>query len=186
MSRHRAGERVTYTVTWLEMAARPVRPHAPAPGNLGTTILRADAPPVWYFLALYDAVGRDYAWDDMHDEPEDKLKVMLHDADVSMYTLLASGWPHGFFLMDWRRHGVASLAYFGLVPQAIGRGLGAFLLDTAIQTGWQRDGVQKMCVNTCTLDHPRALQRYQQHGFNPVGQEQRTRTLRRDLPHPPA
>ncbi|MBL4541919.1 MAG: GNAT family N-acetyltransferase [Rhodobacteraceae bacterium] len=186
MSRHRAGETVTYTVTWLEMDARPARPMAPLPGNIGGTILRADDPPVWYFRALYDAVGRDYAWDDMHDEPEDKLKVMLHDPAVSMYTLMAAGWPHGFFLMDWRQEGRAEIANFGLVPQAIGRGLGAFLLDTAIQTGWERAGVRKLTVNTCTLDHPRALQRYQKHGFQPVAQQQRSRVLRRDLPHPPA
>jgi len=42
-----------------------------------------------------------------------------------------------------------------------------------------------MIVNTCTLDHPRALQRYQRHGFHPVAQAERTRVLRRDLPHPP-
>ncbi len=116
----------------------------------------------------------------------DKLKVMLHDPAVSMYTLMAAGWPHGFFLMDWRQEGRAEIANFGLVPQAIGRGLGAFLLDTAIQTGWERAGVRKLTVNTCTLDHPRALQRYQKHGFQPVAQQQRSRVLRRDLPHPPA
>jgi GNAT superfamily N-acetyltransferase len=186
MSRHRAGEEVTYTVTWLEMTARPTRPHAPAPATPATSVLRADAPPVWFFLALYDAVGRDYAWDDLHAEAEDKLKVMLHDPAVSMYTLMAAGWPHGFFLMDWRQPGRAELAYFGLVPQAIGRGLGAFFLDTAIRTGWDRPGVERLTVNTCTLDHPRALARYQKHGFGAVGQEQRTRILRRDLPHPPA
>jgi GNAT superfamily N-acetyltransferase len=185
MTLRRAGEKVCYTVTWLEMDARPTRPHAPAPGNIGTSILRADDPPVWYFLALYDAVGRDHAWDDLHDEAEDKLQVMLHDPAVSMYTLMAAGWPHGFFLLDWRQAGIASLAYFGLVPQALGRGLGAFLLDTAIQTAWERPGVRKMIVNTCTLDHPRALQRYQRHGFHPVAQAERTRVLRRDLPHPP-
>jgi hypothetical protein len=35
-------------------------------------------------------------------------------------------------------------------------------------------------VNTCTLDHPRALIQYQKHGFTPVRQEERTRLLTRD------
>ncbi|MBL4559166.1 MAG: hypothetical protein JKP98_25290 [Rhodobacteraceae bacterium] len=164
MSRHRAGETVTYTVTWLEMDARPAGRWRP--GNIGGTILRADDPPVWYFRALYDAVGRDYAWDDMHDEPEDKLKVMLHDPAVSMYTLMAAGWPHGFFLMDWRQEG-RPRSRISAGPAGDRPGAGRLLLDTAIQTGWERAGVRKLTVNTCTLDHPRALQRYQKHGFQP-------------------
>jgi GNAT superfamily N-acetyltransferase len=70
---------------------------------------------------------------------------------------MGQGWPQGFFLLDWRSAGRCDLAYFGLVPQAVGRGLGSWLLQSAILTGWARDGVEKMTVNTCTLDHPRAL-----------------------------
>jgi hypothetical protein len=38
----------------------------------------------------------------------------------------------------------------------------------------------KMTVNTCTLDHPRALDIYQKLGFRPVRTEARTRVLNRD------
>jgi len=54
------------------------------------------------------------------------------------------------------------------------------MLRTAILTGWAQEGVEKMIVNTCTLDHPRALIQYQRHGFEVVRREDRTRTLTRD------
>ncbi|MGG7645217.1 GNAT family N-acetyltransferase [Rhodovulum sp. YNF3179] len=180
MTRQPAGTEVAYTVTWLEMTERPGYPWPHAPANIPVTLLPSDTPPVWYFLALYDAVGRDHAWEDMHAEDPETVRAMLHHPDVTLYTLLSDGWPHGFFLLDWRRPGTCELAYFGLVPEAVGRGLGTFLLQTAVHTGWDRDGIEKMTVNTCTLDHPRALINYQKNGFAPVRQEERSRILTRD------
>jgi ribosomal protein S18 acetylase RimI-like enzyme len=37
-----------------------------------------------------------------------------------------------------------------------------------------------MTVNTCTLDHPRALALYQRLGFTPIAREERTRVLVHD------
>ena len=45
---------------------------------------------------------------------------------------------------------------------------------------WDRDGIQKLTVNTCTLDHPRALAVYQKNGFKPVRREEKSRILKRD------
>ncbi|WP_158275498.1 GNAT family N-acetyltransferase [Maritimibacter sp. 55A14] len=175
-----AGTEVSYTTTWLEMTERPGFPWPATPVGSPVTLLHATAPPAWYFLSLYDAVGRDYVWDDMFEMEEADLRALLHDADVALWTLFSDGWPHGFFLLDWRKVGICDLAYFGLVPQAVGRGLGRYLLQTAIHTGWDRPGVAKMTVNTCTLDHPRALVNYQKHGFVPVRQAESTRILKRD------
>lgn len=174
------GTKITYHVTWLEMDTRPEGAWPTPPANMPCTLLRAEAPPVWYFMSLYDAVGRDYSWEDLHRVSETDLHAMLGDEAVALYTLIAQGWPHGFFLLDWRQPGVCDLGYFGLVPQAVGRGLGSFLLGTAIRSGWDRPGVTKMTVNTCSLDHPRALAMYQRHGFVPRRQEERSRILLRE------
>ncbi|MEL6643068.1 MAG: GNAT family N-acetyltransferase [Pseudomonadota bacterium] len=174
-----AGTEVSYTVTWLEMTERPSYPYPPLPATHPATLLKAEAAPRWYFLSLYDAVGRDYAWEDAHDRDPGELQAWLDDPAVGLFTLMAHGWPHGFFMLDGRTKGVCDLAYFGLVPQAVGQGLGAFLLRTAILTAWDRAGVGRVTVNTCTLDHPRALQTYQRHGFVPVRRQDFTRTLKR-------
>jgi GNAT superfamily N-acetyltransferase len=180
MTVQRAGSAVDYRITWLEMTARPGFGWPRQPLGINGALVRADAPPVWYFLALYDAVGRDYAWEDMHSLDEVELAAWLSHPDVALWTFMAQGWPQGFFLLDVQAPGVTELAYFGLVPQAIGRGLGTFLLRTAILTAWDRPGLEKLTVNTCSLDHPRALAGYQKHGFGVVAQETRRRVLTRD------
>jgi GNAT superfamily N-acetyltransferase len=178
--KYAAGERIEYVVTHLEMTARPAfpRPHLPVgpPGAL----IAAEKPPLWYFLCLYDAVGRDYEWTDLYEQPEGEIAEFLHDEAVTLYTLMRAGWPHGFFLLDGREPEVCHLAYLGLVPQAIGRGLGSFLLETAVHTAWDRPDTAKVTVNTNSLDHPRALPLYQKAGFKPVRRETRSRILSRD------
>jgi len=175
-----AGSTVSYRVTYLEMAARPTYDYPHLPAGMSASLLKAEAPPAWYFLSLYDAVGRDYAWEDMHEEPEALLEEWLADPGVGLWTMMRDGWPQGFFVLDAREPAVTELTYFGLVRQTVGRGLGAFLLKTAILTAWEREGLGKLTVGTCSLDHPRALANYQKHGFEVVAQEHRTRVLKRD------
>ena len=175
-----AGTKLDYTVTWLEMTHRPEWdwPHLPA--TTAASLVRAIDPPVWWFLTLYDAVGRDYAWEDVHAREHKDIEAWLRSDRMALYTLFSDGWPRGFFMLEDVGDGVCDLAYFGMVPEAVGLGLGSWLLKTAILTAWDRPGTTKLTVNTCTLDHPRALQTYQKHGFTPVRREDRTRTLTRD------
>ena len=74
---------------------------------------------------------------------------------------------------------VLSVGYLGLTPEARGRGLGKYLLQTALLTGWEAPGkdsrVERMTVNTCTLDDPRALPLYQKMGFEPIRREEKRR-----------
>ena len=178
----RAGSKVEYRVTFLEMRARPGYdwPHLPATGPVAS-LFRAESPPAWYFRALYDAVGRDHAWEDLRDEPEARLADWLADPAVELWTLMRAGWPQGFFILDARRPGRSEITLLGLVPEAIGQGFGRFLVRTAILTAWERPGLECLAVETCSLDHPRALAVYQQQGFDLVGQEERNRVLAHDL-----
>jgi GNAT superfamily N-acetyltransferase len=185
MTTYQPGESVSYTVTFLEMTERPRYDWPHTPNGMTGALLKADKPPVWYFRALYDAVGRDYAWTDLHASEDDEIALWLADADVALYSLIDHGWPQGFFLLDWRQPGMCDLSYFGLVPTSVGRGLGNWMLRTAILTAWARDGMDALRVNTCTLDHPRALIQYQKNGFTPVRQEKRSRVLTRAWSSPP-
>ena len=180
MTIQKAGTELSYSITWLEMTVRPSFdwPHLP----LGSTasLLKAKEPPAWYFLSLYDAVGRDYAWEDMFSWEEPRLKDWLQAESMTLYTLVEDGFPQGFFMLDDQGEGVVDLAYFGMVPEAVGRALGGYLLKTAILTAWDNPDCKTLTVNTCTLDHPRALALYQKNGFTPIRREDRVRTLTRD------
>jgi GNAT superfamily N-acetyltransferase len=178
--RGQAGENVEVVVTHLEMDARPGYPRPHLPAGPVAALIAAERPPVWYFLHLYDRVGRDYEWTDHHRTAPEDLAAFLHDPAVTLYTFMRAGWPHGFFVLDSRAPSRCNLAYFGLVPEAIGRGLGTFLLQTAVHMAWDRPGIEVVTVNTNSLDHPRALPLYQKAGFEPVRRTTVTRVLARD------
>jgi GNAT superfamily N-acetyltransferase len=171
------GETVGYTITYLEMTERPEGAVPPMPGGASLALLAAHAPPVEYFLYLYRAVGRDYEWTDWLAQPRADQEAFLTDPQVELFTLMVNGWPGGFFVLDTREYGTCDIAYFGLVPQAIGRGLSPWFLGNAIRIGWDRPDVQRLTVNTNTLDHPRALSLYQRMGFTPARREESSRVL---------
>ena len=78
----------------------------------------------------------------------------------------------GMAEMDFRKDGACNITYFGLMPQAIGKRLGYFFLYHACQNAWARP-ISRLTVNTCTLDHPRALPLYQRIGFTAYAREER-------------
>lgn len=174
------GDNIEYVVTFLEMTARPSWPTPAMPMGHKVSLLAATAPPVDYFLYLYGQVGGAHEWTDWFDRPRADQQAFVENPAISLYTMTVDGWPGGFFVLDTREPDVCDLAYFGLVPQAIGRGLGKWLLATAIHAGWDRAGVGRMTVNTNTLDHPRAIGLYQKMGFQPVRRETHTRILTRE------
>lgn len=182
----KAGDRVTVAITYLEMPARPEGPFPPLPLTAPVSLIRAEDPPAAYFRYLYDLVGADWEWTDRHADDPDQQAAWLADPAVSLTSMLVRGWPAGFFVLDGRAAaqgpGGVDLAYFGLSSRALGQGLGRWLLGEAIRAGWAREGCARLTVNTCSLDHPRALPMYQRAGFRPVRREEVQRVLTRDRP----
>jgi GNAT superfamily N-acetyltransferase len=88
---------------------------------------------------------------------------------VEVMVLYAGGVPAGFAELNRRKADAVDLSYFGMIPDFIGMKLGPFLLNCAIDAAWS-GGAKKLTVNTCTLDHPKALGLYQRMGFVPVRQ----------------
>ena len=171
MPQLKPGDTVRYTVTHLEMSARPASPIPPMPTGCALALIAAHNPPVEYFLHLYTTVGAAYEWTDWLRRSRKRQEAFLHDPKVELFTLIVDGWPGGFFVLDTREAGTCDLALFGLVPQASGRGLGGWLLANAVHMGWDRPGVARMTVSTNTL--------YQKAGFVPVRREEKRRKLTR-------
>lgn len=165
-----AKERET-TVTFLEMTADP-HLHVPAPMGK-TALIRAEQPPVGFYRYLYDTIGHGYLWVDRKRLDDEALTAIIHDDAVEIYVLYRNGWPAGYFELDFRNMPEVALEYLGIVPQVLGQGLGRYLLAQAISLAWQRNP-ERLIVQTCTLDHPKALPLYQKCGFVPYAQEVKT------------
>jgi GNAT superfamily N-acetyltransferase len=163
--------RLETVVTFLEMKARPAAIPPPQPkGKIA--LLRALDPPVHFYRYLYDAIGRDYHWVDRKRMSDADLRATLSEERNELYVLYAEGCPAGMAELDFRDAASANIAYFGLIPEYIGRRLGYFFLYHTAMNAWAKP-ISKLLVNTCTLDHPRALPLYQRLGFEPYSREER-------------
>lgn len=101
---------------------------------------------------------------------DESLKIVIHDPQVEIYVLYVDGAPAGYAELDRRIEKEIELAYFGLMPDFIGQGLGPYLLASAIDIAWSYSPA-RLHLHTNTLDHPKALPVYQRCGFKPYKQE---------------
>lgn len=159
------------TITYLEMRERPARgPARPPRLTEKIALMRAEQPTVGFYRFLYNAVGQPWRWYERNQLSDKELAAIVQDEKVEVCVLYYGGTPVGYAELDLRQEGEIELAYFGLVPEYIGIGLGKYLLDWAIDSAWERKP-ERLWVNTCTLDHPAALPVYQKAGFVPYDQE---------------
>ena len=172
------GDQINYIVSYLEMVGPPSFDWPSEPSS-NILILEAKNPPVRYFFCLYEAVGADYEWTDKFRCPIKEVNDFLLDPNVKLFTFLKNGWSAGFFVLDKRKRNICDLAYFGLVPEAIGHGYGEYLLKFAIKQSWAAKDINLLTVNTNTLDHPNALPLYKKMGFKVIKNEKETRILTR-------
>ena len=173
MTRLARGEKLECIITYLEMSAPPELPPLvpPAAAHRKLALLRAERPTVSFYRYLYDGVGGPWLWTDRKTLSEDELAAIIQHEEVEIYVLYVSGVPAGYAELDRRRHPDTNLAYFGLVPEYIGQGLGAYFLNWTVRRAWQH-GPARLAVNTNNFDHPRALPLYQKMGF--VARSRRT------------
>ncbi|CAN5856733.1 hypothetical protein BH11PSE3_BH11PSE3_45660 [soil metagenome] len=158
--------RLAITITHLEMAPGDWTRRGRTP-EVAVALEAVATPTAALYRDLYDRVGRPWLWYERRllsdaalqmllDQPDHELQVARHDGDLV-----------GYFEL-----GGDELVFFGLTLGYIGRGIGPWLLDRAIDRAFAR-GVGRLQLNTNTLDHPRALDTYRKAGFHPVRSEAR-------------
>ncbi len=133
-------------------------------------VVHARKPTVAYYRFLYDAVGREYEWTDRTKLTDAQLIALLHDPRIEVHVLMADGVPAGFAELDRRIEGEIELAYFGLMPEFIGQGLGRYFLHWAMQRAWTYRP-RRFWLHTETRDHPAALPNYLKAGFSVYKEE---------------
>jgi GNAT superfamily N-acetyltransferase len=151
--------KIAEVVTYLEMLAAPEPREGPASGF---TLERFCD--VTRYRALFRRVGERWLWMSRLVVPEAALRTILDDPAVEACALRSGGEDIGILELDFRQPEECELAYFGVVPEAIGSGAGRFLMSEAVRRAWARP-IRRFWVHTCTHDHPRALAFYQRSGF---------------------
>lgn len=153
----------TTVTTWsLEVpAGEPLAPR-PAPTSR-VAVRQVEIPTPEYNRFLYSAVGGEWYWVDRLGWSRQQWLDWLERPEVETWVLYEAGAPAGYFELELQADGV-EIAYFGLLPQAIGRGLGGYLLSRAVERARQI-GNGRVWLHTCSLDGPNALANYLARGF---------------------
>lgn len=162
----RADGRLPVTITHLEIAPADWTRRGLAP-DLAVSIGHVSAPTVELYRDLYDRVGRPWLWYERRLLTDAALAALLATPGHELHVARHDGTLVGFFeLQD------DEIVFFGLTLGYIGRRIGPWLLDRAIERAFAR-GSSRLSLNTNTLDHPRALDTYRRAGFRPMRSENR-------------
>lgn len=122
------------------------------------------------FRELYAEVGRNYHWIDRLSWTDEDIAKYLLQSEISLWLMTYRGETAGYFELRKCEDESTEVAYFGLLPEFIGRGLGKHLLTCAIEQAWT-DGANRIWLHTCTLDDPAAMPNYLKRGFRPFKTE---------------
>ena len=154
-------------VTYLEMLAPPDAPAPPSPLSLR----RIEHPEPAAYRRLFRLVGARWLWFSRLVMDDAELAAIIGHPQVELYSVAdEAGGEAGLLELDFRGGGECELAFIGLVPELAGRGHGGWLLAEALRLAW-RQGVARVHVHTCTLDHPAALNAYRRAGFTAYRRE---------------
>ena len=158
--------RVSVVVTFLRMDRAPAEPAPDLPAGMQVCLEPYCSVATYRFL--YNTVGAPYVWWLRRTNTDQQIAGLLRNPALSIHVLQdADKRIAGFYELDATPWPAVNLSYFGLMPHAVGRGMGLAFLRHAVDEVWRR-GARAMTVNTCTADHPRAMPTYLRAGFRPV------------------
>jgi GNAT superfamily N-acetyltransferase len=158
-----ADSELAAVVTYLEMRSPPTGDVPPSPLSLR----RIGKPAADHYRRLFRLVGAPWLWFSRLTMEDAALEAVICDPLVELYAVEdEEGHEVGMLELDFREAGECELAFVGLVPELSGKGHGRWLLAEAVRRAW-REGVTRVHVHTCSLDHPAALSAYRRAGFTP-------------------
>jgi len=140
------------------------------PPSVTVVVERIEQCPPALWRTLYTEVGRQYHWVDRLGWNDEDITRYLSDPALELWVLKEGDVVAGYFELRKHDDGAVEVAYFGLLPHAIGRGLGKYLLTRAVQRAWER-GATRVWLHTSSLDHSSALPNYLARGFSVWKQE---------------
>jgi len=154
---------VEVTRTYLRMTSRDQLVPARS-DDARARIERVQDCPASFLRYLYVEVGRAYHWVDRLGWSDERWRARLAQPGLQLHLLTWAGAPAGYYELERHSDGSVEIAYFGMLPEFLRRGLGKHLLSDAVVNAWSIDATS-VWLHTCTLDDPAALPNYERRGF---------------------
>jgi len=159
------------TVFELEMRDRSAFRAAPFHPDFSAVLIDPPNPDI--NREFYLSVGAPWQWTDRLDWSAEGWKKHVHRDALKTFLGQLNGKNIGYFELEAQSHGNIEILYFGLLPDYIGKGLGASLLTAAILNAWEFPNAKRVWLHTCNHDHKHALGNYLSRGFELYKSEQK-------------
>ena len=155
--------------TYLELTS-PNQLRAALSSDPRVSFVRRPKISVEEYRRLYHDVGDAWHWHDRNAWTHARLSAYLAQPSVAVWEALYDDESAGYFELEKHGDGSVEIAYFGLIPTFVGRGIGKAMLTYAAQMAWAQQPT-RVWLHTCTLDSVHALPNYLARGFTPYKEE---------------
>lgn len=150
-------------VTFLERTEPPAEP-PPLPAGL--SVAAVPHPGVDWYRTLYTRIGQDWLWFSRAVMSDTELGALLSNPATTVLALVQDSRAIGLAELDRSVAGEVEIVTFGVVPEAVGKGLAHLLMAGALAEAFH-GGTRRVWLHTCTFDHPGAVRFYRRQGFRP-------------------
>jgi GNAT superfamily N-acetyltransferase len=163
------GQKPPLLTTYLEMRSpEQLRPKKVTSDKWRVTRLKPSDGGSRFNREMYFRVGEQWQWIDKRPWTDEQWKEYAAAPELRTFAAYYDGELAGYYELRSDAEDGVEIAYFGLLPEFIGCGLGGALLTSAIEEAWSRRGgmaPKRVWVHTCNRDHPQALANYQARGM---------------------
>ena len=117
------------------------------------------------YIDLYREIGRDYIWNYRPGQSREEIREVIQSDQTRIYLLYKNNTPIGMAECDLDDKNGIEIVHFGLIPDFINKGIGKVFLQKVLYTLSQEEPA-RIHLSTCELDHPKAIEFYQNAGFD--------------------
>ena len=114
---------------------------------------------------FYVEVGRKWCWTDRLPWTLEQWSDYASRPDIETWYGQWRDQTIGYCELCIQSDRSVQIAYFGLLPERIGRGWGGQFLTMTTRQAWMLPGTWRVWLHTCSDDHPHALANYKARGF---------------------
>ena len=133
--------------------------------NLNCEVSKVYPPDFQLNKFFYKQIGNKYRWKDRLVWNDKEWIRYLNHPGVKTYVIKDEGELIGYFeqIID-KNKSECEIAYFGILETYFGKSYGGYLLSEAIKNSFN-EGVKRVWVHTCSLDHKNAINNYLARGM---------------------
>ena len=114
---------------------------------------------------FYKQIGRKHRWIDRLTWSDKKWIEYVENPRIKTFILKDNSNLAGYYetILDLNNNN-CEIAYFGILEEYFGKKCGGYLLSEAIKSLFE-DGISRVWLHTCSLDHENALKNYLSRGM---------------------